>query len=400
MKLQRFHLTTLVVAAALVALTAWIARHTYWDSIKVPTPLRGEAARYPLYSAEGLARRLGAQVTRESWFAAPATSDVIYLSDWSWDLGGSRRGDLELWVQAGGRLVIDESVYFQNDTFTRWSGIEFTEADLDKAEIKKREEEENESGCIQLRQTRGAAALTGDAVDRTFELCDIYDWNILRTTRPVTWLLRDRDGARAVRLTVGRGSVTVIRAEPFTWRGLFHGQHADLFVALTQLHGGDHIHFLSEARHPSLLALTWRFGAPAVVLFALALLLALWRNGSRFGPTVPPPAPLRRSLAEQIRGTGQFALRHGGGGALHQAMRRALERGATDCIPGFAQMKAGQRTAAMAAAAAVDPAALMRALSPDAAQRPRTLLAAIALLEAARRRILSVKPGRQHGTGY
>ena len=70
------------------------------------------------------------------------------------------------------------------------------------------------------------------------------------------------------------------------------------------------------------------FGAPAVLLLALMVALGLWRCAVRFGPLIAPPERARRSLAEQIRGTGQFALRFGGGKALHAAAARALREAA------------------------------------------------------------------------
>jgi hypothetical protein len=82
----------LLIAAAIAALAVWIMRNTYWDDVTLPTALRGEAARYKLYAAESLAKSLGARTSRDSVFSAPETDAVIYLSDWTWDLGnGARR---------------------------------------------------------------------------------------------------------------------------------------------------------------------------------------------------------------------------------------------------------------------------------------------------------------------
>ena len=91
---------------------------------------------------------------------------------------------------------------------------------------------------------------------------------------------------------------------------------------------GDDVHFISEDDHPSLLALLWQYGAPVVMLSLTLVALVLWRGGVRFGPLAAAPDAARRSLAEQIRGTGQFALRHGGGNSLHAASVRALDEAA------------------------------------------------------------------------
>lgn len=120
----------MVICAAIACLVVWIARNTYWDDVTLPTSLRGDAARYPLYAAESLAQKLGAKTSREDTFASPATNDVIYLSDWTWDLGNTRRSRLERWVESGGRLIVDGSVYFQKEVFEQWSGIEFFTPDV------------------------------------------------------------------------------------------------------------------------------------------------------------------------------------------------------------------------------------------------------------------------------
>ena len=98
-----------------------------------------------------------------------------------------------------------------------------------------------------------------------------------------------------------------------------HGPAQAVFVAATQLKRGDHIVFITEDDHPSLLALIWMYGAPAVMLFLGVVALFLWRGSLRFGPTVGAPEPRRRSMAEQIRGSGYFAMKFGEGAPLHTA---------------------------------------------------------------------------------
>jgi hypothetical protein len=82
-----------------------------------------------------------------------------------------------------------------------------------------------------------------------------------------------------------------------------------------------------------MLALLWRYGAPVVTLALTLLALVLWRGGVRFGPLAAAPEAARRSLVEQIRGTGQFILRHGGGISFHAASVRALDEAAGRRVP-------------------------------------------------------------------
>ena len=383
----------MVFVAALVLLLVWISRNTHWEDITLPATLRGEASTEPLYAAQSFARHLGAQTSKEYAVPSPGSDEVIFLRDWTWDLGSDRRGQLEHWVEAGGRLVMDDSVHFKRDDFKRWSGIEFFTPTVSKEERRRRAKDE--VGDCEEWQQAVSSPLTDDKLDRTYNICDERGWQRVRTARRVTWSASDRDGMWALRVPVGQGSVTVIAAEPFLWRDLLKADHAELFVALTQLRSGDRLHFLSEASHPSLTTLAWRYGAPAIVLGGLALLLTLWRNGTRFGPLIPADPPLRRSLAEQIRGTGRFALRYGGGAALHAACVRAMRTAAMRRIPGFGSMGAADQIAAMAQAGETSAASLGAALQYEGTTR--SLLTAMAQLESVRRKILSSKARQSHG---
>jgi hypothetical protein len=207
----------------------------------------------------------------------------------------------------------------------------------------------------------------------------------------------DADGVQALRISIGQGSVTVVNGYPFTHGQLLKGTHASLFVAATQLHSGDHVHFFTDQDHASLLALTWRFGAPVVVLLLGALVLALWRAAPRFGPTMASPESARRSLAEQIRGTGQFLLRVGDGPALHAATVRALLAAATRRISAFSSLSSVERIKRLAHATGFPADALAAALNHTGARRGHELHSAIALLEAARREILRNDNGSTHG---
>jgi hypothetical protein len=124
----------------------------------------------------------------------------------------------------------------------------------------------------------------------------------------------------------------------------------------------------------------------------VAIALALWRTGVRFGPLLAPIAAARRSLAEQIRGTGRFALRHGGGAALHTASLRALDEAAGRRVPGYTKLAPRDRAEALAKLTGLDRDALLKAIHHDDARRPSELRNTIALLEAARRLAVAHNP--------
>jgi hypothetical protein len=234
-------------------------------------------------------------------------------------------------------------------------------------------------------------------------VCDADPETYLQTTRKISWALRDAGEMQAVRVPAGRGSVTAINASPFYHRSLLDGDHGRLFVAAVVLRTGDEVHFLSEDDHPSLLALLWIYGSPVVVLALAAIALGLWRNSARFGPLVNEPPTARRSLAEQIRGTGEFALRYGDGESLHAASLRALTEAATRRVPGYARLSPSDQAAALARLTGFDRDAFTAAAYHAGLRTPNELRNTIAFLETARREILSSPPAStasasNHGT--
>ena len=206
--------------------------------------------------------------------------------------------------------------------------------------------------------------------------------------RKLSWRLQDRDGnTQALRVPIGRGSVTMVNSFAFDNTSLLECDNALLFTAATQLHRGDEIHFLTDGQGGSLLTLLWTYGSPVIVLAALLVVLWLWRSGVRFGPLVAAADPARRSLAEQIRGTGQFTLRFGGGTALHAATVRALNEAAARHVPHYERLTGDERAAALAPLTGLGSGELTAALLDPAARRPHEIRKTIAFLEAARRRI-------------
>jgi hypothetical protein len=89
-----------------------------------------------------------------------------------------------------------------------------------------------------------------------------------------------------------------------------------------------------------------------------------------------------------IRGTGQFAWRIGRGRSLHSAMVRALREAARQRIPRYEQMPHGERVAAIAHIAQIDPELLAHSMNHTGHRRAQDFKNTIALLNAARARVL------------
>lgn len=367
----------LIIVSALVY---WIASNTEWVDVTVPMPPTGEAAANPFYAAGRFAEALGARSVRDRQLAVPGRDAVIVLSAWHWDLTESRRYALERWVESGGRLVVAGPLSGGSDEFERWSGV------VRKHRRPAAPAPGFDEPCHEIQEEPVAPASSSPAKPHT--LCDLDETSSFEAARKPSWALRTTSGVQVVRVAVGRGSVTAINGTPFQFRNFLDADHGWLFVAATELRPQDEVHFLTENDHPSLLTLMWRHGAPAIVLVFGAIGLALWRTSARFGPLAEPRPTARRSLAEQIRGTGQFALRHGDGESLHEAAVRALTEAATRRIPGYAQMAPGDRAEALADLTGFDRNAFTAAVHHAGLRSAGELRGTLAFLETSRREIL------------
>ncbi len=405
----------ILLALGAVAFLAWFAANTSFENIEVPVRLKGEAARNPFYGAIRFSEVLGAEASWERVFATPRKDAVIMLSSWNWNLSRTRRERIEKWVEGGGRLIVDSSLIGTTEEFERWSGIgelkskpagkvvypedehegevetEAVEAAEDEAETEEANDPEpaqDEDSFISQFIPRVCTALTEDGSERKLDVCGVDSTHSLTSSRKTLWALRDGEKIQAIRTSAGLGSVTVVNARPFRYREFLEGDHPLLFATMAQIQHGDLVLFLTEEDHASLISLMWRFGAPALLLALACIALGLWRATPRFGPQAATTVFARRSLAEQIRGTGQFAVRFGSGKALHAAAVRALRDAAIRKFPGFDRMSSEERVATLAKASAMSADDLGPALNHIGVRSPHELRQAIAVLETARRSIL------------
>jgi hypothetical protein len=384
--MTRERLGWIAVVLAAAALLTWVARNTYWTSVKVPLPPQGEAATNPFYIREKFAQALGARTHWARDLLLPPTRGIVYISMLDWDLLPERRKRFEQWVESGGRLVIDSSFITGADAFQNWAGIGY-DTRVEPKNTKPR-----------FAPASQCPRYAEDGKGDSYLVCDMNTVTVLTSHRKLEWGLRDGESnLHGARVRVGHGSVTVITGVPFSGQRLLSADNARLFVATTQLRRGDVIYFFTESDQASLLELAVRFGWPVLCLIGVALALAIWRGSVRFGPMAPPTETARRSLAEQIRGTGQFTMRIGSAGALHAATARALNEAAARYINAYEVLSGADRMQALATATGYEASSLAAALHYSGPGRSEHLRADLELLEAARRRILLKHMRRKHG---
>ncbi len=405
----RERLSAVGVVVALVLLAVWVVRNTEWRDEQVPVPLKGEARAHPFYAAGKLVQALGGTAhTPQTLEALPPTQAVLVLTSQHWNLFSERQEALRRWVQAGGRLVVPDPLVDEGSALGAWLGVRAPFFETNEKDDEAQEDTPGKaepkaepkvgscgSGCPWY-EGRGAQA---DAASSSYRICGFYGWRRLERTDsstpyPTQWTLQGHDQAVpnviALRIAVEQGAVSVITQEGlFTQREVLDGDHARLLLDLMQFRQGDAVWFVFDEDADALPVLMWHTGAPVLVLLGLASVLIAWRSAQRFGPQMSEPPSARRSLAEQIRGTAEFLVRQQRTRVLWKAQGRALDEAAARVVRGWHALTEAQRQRHLARHCALDAAQLARARALSALAGAHEIAQAIAVLESARRRLLS-----------
>lgn len=381
----------LLAVGLAAAAIAWLAVSTEWVEVEVKTPPRGEAARNPHYALELLAGQLGARMDkRSSLDTMPPPGARLVLSSFHWALFPDRKQRLRDWVQAGGHLIVPAGLVDEPEL--DWVGLELETHETPKEGRGKRRPRQ-ESGCREVAAPADPAATPAPA--QSLRLCvSPYPMELRpRAGTAPQWLLQGPAGVEFARVPAGRGSVTVYGPWTLLHNGeLLRADHAVVAVQAMQLERGGLIWLVAEESREQLLLWTWRHGWIAVVLALAAALAWLWRSTVRFGPVGAVPPRERRSMKEQVAGTGAF-LRHNAPQVLHAAQVRALHEMGRARMPGYSALPDGSRIDAIAKATGLDAVALRHAVQPRG-HTAHNLPAALELMEAARRRLERYIPQR------
>ena len=407
-----------LAALATVVLAAWIVHNAKWVEVEVDEPMRGAAATDPYYSLRQVLAASGSTLElRTSLEPLPPVGATLVLNSSLWSVFPERDARLKAWVEAGGDLVVDGWRARAGNTL-KWIPLSFAAPPKPRAAASTAEDED---GNTPAQPTRGrerqlapgngrrpdaraawrdCALLeeTGATTQPAFEPGRLYRGCLAPgALHPLhvtpTWLLSGARGMVAMRVPVGRGSVTATAAGHAVDdnRGLLQADDALVTSAILRAGPGRAIWFVNDESREPLPLWLWHQARAPLLLGVAATLLALWRLMVRFGPRQALPPRARRSMGEQVRGTGQF-IAGTDPQALHAATRQAFDDAARVRIEDYAQLTDSDRIHALAAllapAAVLDKEALMAALRPGPKSTPAQWLAAISLIEQARRSLL------------
>jgi len=381
--MNRNRIAYLIASVLLLVGGIWVARNTYWEETRIPLPPQGKAATNSYYSVQHLATALG---IRSSFVASlktpPPSNGVLLVDGFQGDMSHTYVDGLFPWVESGGRLVITDDVVLSDPKFQDWSGIHLglrVDPPARSKPIPARLDPD--ADCAALVVTED-----GSATARKLTLCQSPKEFGLVSKRKPAWSLTNEFGVQVLRVNVRRGSVTVLpRYAVIANQNLIRHDHAEIFIAASHLKRGDALYIVDAAPAETLIALIWRLAAAALMFFGAAVLCIILRALPRFGPPIPAPAMVRRSLAEQIRANAAFAWRTRKLSALRAAVRRALDETARKRIAAYSSMDVRKRVNAIAACAGTDARTLNSAMTEDAVAAPHVQRAAISVLEQTRR---------------
>jgi len=443
----------LIVAAIVLAIGA-LLHEIRWEEVEVVDEAHGKAATDPYYSLRHVLQGAGATFeSRTSLEPLPPAGATLLLESDLWNIFPEREARLRAWVEAGGHLVLRSPHSYGGDAELHWvpltsveprrrakpdapaaSAASAASADDDADDDEQDAPSGHEPGRAgepgrrlsprqveqQRQRAERIARIIGKATRHDCALFTETDattqpayepGRALRgctpagTLRPLdhvvpTWMLKSASGTLAMRVPVGRGDVTGVAPWlPTGNRQLLEGDNALITAAVLQARPGRAVWIVEEESREPLLGWLWHEARTPFLLALAAVALSLWRLMARFGPREAVPPQARRSMGEQLRGTGQF-IAGTDAAALHAATRKAFEDAARPRVEAWAERDDADRIAGLAQSLgpshSVDAAALLAALHIGIGATRAQILAATAVLEQARRAILRASAARSN----
>ncbi|MBD1585754.1 DUF4350 domain-containing protein [Pseudomonas typographi] len=288
---------------------------------------------------------------------SPGASSVVLLADQR-ALSPAQVQQLLTWVQRGGRLAVVAHGLWNSQSASGGDLLLDTlrirkslSADLPNAPRAPATAQQPDLTYLYLENQTAPVRL---GFDPAYHLEDPTD-------KAVAWA-NSRIATHLMQLAWGDGVITVL-SDGALWRNERIG-HYDNAWLLWYLNQDRNVTLVLSTTHEPWYSLLWRYFAQAGVA-ALALALAwCWHRAVRRGPILPAPDPARRSLAEHLRASATFALRHGGQQRLLQVLRQDLTQHAERHHPGFARLPIAEQWQLLGRLAGQPTAHIAQAMAP------------------------------------
>lgn len=294
-------------------LTAWFLLTFKRVERSVDLPPRGEASFNPLYALKLTLRGSGQQVVSRQRLqldvVPPGPHDTLVLYGDPRTLSHADLEGLERFVRGGGHLLTGLPEFSESGQAT---GAEPLSGFLPIDSSVSR------SPCL---------IRTGPGNQERSEFCGAPRFTPSTDADILAGLQHPRGGYLFARFHLGKGSVDLLSDMELLTNGRIEDAANAEFTRqlLAPNWGGGTFHLVYSVDMPPLWRWLLEHGWRALLPAFLCLLLWLWMRAQRFGPLLPAPQPPRRSLLEHLEASGEHLLRYGQLGALHRALRAAVQ---------------------------------------------------------------------------
>ena len=309
--MNRNTLYAALAGVILCAGTYWFLQNYAFVKERVYVGMHGEARVNWLLAARMLLTRMGSRVQEGSNLGGldrfPQRGVIFLAADRS-ELDRPAVQRLLRWVKGGGRLVVVADEPVKHDALLDELGIWVQEDSRLQLE---------HMGPFLGRSPPHAdlhPRFRFDAEEVTLPDGSRLRVQLLPAARldardaEVTWSHESQGELRMLQIEQGDGLVTVLGSpRPFGNSAIGLFDHAELLWRLVSDDGKPLDVWL--VRHLDMQSLQqWllKNALPALIAFAVLLVVALWRAIPRFGPLQPNPAPDRRGLVEHLAAMGRF----------------------------------------------------------------------------------------------
>jgi len=366
----RVRLLTAAVVLLFGLLIVWLAGQLqpYEDVVEHgPAP---QARSNDYLAAELFLRDLGLRVTHHEGVAGleslSASGQTLLLLGDRRNMTPGQTDRVLDWAAAGGHLVIvaerlwDEKTGKSGDLLLDQLNLQqYSTRDLDNdTQVPQPSAAEQHPQLTKL-YLENESAPAYLAFDTDFHLYDADN-------RAHAWA-NSAGATHMLQLQHGEGLVTAL-TDSWIWqnRNIDQYDHAWLLWYLTQ---DSEVTLVHRSEHDGLLAQLRRHFPELLTALGLLMLFALWHAGQRFGPQLSPANPARRQLQEHLRGSAEFLLRHEREQSLLQRLQQDIQRRASQCHPGFAQLPLSGQLTLLAQLSSLPPASIEQAMRPLPQQR-------------------------------
>jgi hypothetical protein len=212
-------------------------------------------------------------------------------------------------------------------------------------------------------------------------------WNLVAQVSDRKLLFADDEGKAVQAFAYGKGRVVFVAHRYFSNDNLPDYDHAELLLALTDFDdNARHVTFVEHLDSPAWYSVLWAMFPQSILAFALALILLGWAAVRRFGPLLPEPNLIRRSMLEHVEASSRWLWKSGKGREiLLDAARAATLKVLLRRIPQLHGKNEQDKVALLAEQTGLSQSDIDGALHNIAASRPQEFTRQIQTLQRLRK---------------